>query len=345
MKRISSVVLALSVALSAWAATPNQANINALQFTGVDSSTGNASAPFVDHSTGAIATQAWASGSAVSATNPMPAYLLQGGSAVSASAPLSVQQTATPTAPPYLQLEAIATGIYPGKTPFAIDGRTTGVNSTRVDVIEFGTTYVSPASPIQMQVVSTSANDAALGSGIRSVTIHYLDTNYNAQTTVVTLNGVTPVLTTPTNILRVNGMHANTTAGFSASAAGNISLQAVGGATTYSYISAGYKTSRSSVFTIPAGKTGYIYAFGISTGAVTGAHFTNVTLMATSHDGVAFANVPLLQQELSSVNSSISVPFPIPIKVPATMDIRVNAVSDASNANVTVTCYFDGWYE
>jgi len=329
------VALLLSVtmlATPAYPATPNQANINNLSFTGVDSTTGNAAAPFVDHSTGSLAV----SGVVSISVSGVP---------VAASAPFPVQQTATPTAPPYLQLEAIATGAYPGKTPFSVDGRAFGVNNTRVDVIEFATSYVAPASPIQMQVVSTSANDAALGSGVRSVVIHYLDTNYNVQSTTVTLNGVTPVLTTPTNILRVNGMHAFTTAGFSAAAAGNISLQSVGGATTYAYISTGYRTSRSAVFTIPAGKTGYIYAWGMSAGAVTGSHFTSAQLLATAHEGVALPGVPILQHEVGELNNGIEFLLPIPVKIPATMDIRVSAISDASNANVTVTTNFDGWYE
>jgi len=274
-----------------------------------------------------------------------PVIPLVAAAAVSAANPMPVQQTATPTAPPYLDLAAIATGAYPGKTPFAVDGRATAINNARVDVIEFGTSYTPPASPIQMQVVSTSANDTALGSGIRSVIIHYLDTSYAVQSTIVTLNGLTPVLTTPTNILRVNGMHAYTTAGLAATAAGNISLQAVGGATTYSYIAAGYRTSRSAVFTIPAGKTGYIYSFGASSGATTGTHYTQVSLMATSHEGVALPNVPIVQQEVGTLNGGVNSEFRIMIKVPATMDVKAVAVSDASNANASVLASFDGWYE
>ena len=68
--------------------------------------------------------------------------------------------------------------------------------------------YVPPATPIGMQVVSSSVADTAAGTGVQKVQIDYLDTDYKQQSEIVTLNGTTAVPTVATNILRVNDFFA-----------------------------------------------------------------------------------------------------------------------------------------
>src|SRR5512135_2461251 len=114
---------------------------------------------------------------------------------------------------PLLQPSLItnANGYYPGKSLGFALGYNGNVNNTSVDLWQGPTaTYVFPTTPQQMQVVSSSANDTAAGTGVQSVYIHYLDTNYADRFEIVTLNGVTPVNTVATNILRINGVHSQT---------------------------------------------------------------------------------------------------------------------------------------
>ena len=140
---------------------------------------------------------------------------------------------------PYLY--DVAEGNVAGHTPWSKIGYNGDVGTTEEDLWTVGGSYVFPAAAIQMQVVSSSANDdgAPLGTGVQTVRIYYLDAAYVSKTTTVTLNGVAAVNTTATDIFRVQGFRV-ATAGSGGKAAGNILLQAVGGGVTYSQIATGY---------------------------------------------------------------------------------------------------------
>lgn len=109
-----------------------------------------------------------------------------------------------------------------------------------------------PSAATSMEIVSSSASDAAAGAGARTVLIQYLDANYNRANVVVTMNGVTPVVIGP-QMLRINAVIV-ATAGTTprGSNVGNISVRAAGGlGATYSYMLAGQSIARSSLFTVP----------------------------------------------------------------------------------------------
>ena len=194
-----------------------------------------------------------------------------------------------------------------------------------------------------MAAVSSSASDAAAGTGIQIVRIHYLDSDYNEQVEDVTLNGVTPVLTAGLNILRINGLHAYAV-GSSGAAVGNISLTNSGGTVTYGYITATYTSSRQAIYTVPANKYGYISHWQSSSGS-TGTHFCRIALRATAHDGVLLPGVFLTHDETATQNAPIEVNFEIPLVMPPKTDVKLTAISDAANANVTAIGSFIGWTE
>lgn len=87
-----------------------------------------------------------------------------------------------------------------GKTAYTLNimgRRTTWSDTTSYhDVLEFsgGTllNYVDPAGA-NSEIVSTSANDTAAGTGARTVQVCYLDAAGAMQVSTFTLNGVTPV--------------------------------------------------------------------------------------------------------------------------------------------------------
>ena len=223
--------------------------------------------------------------------------------------------------------------------------RTATVQNVRVDLWDGPTgSYVPPAAPIQMQVVSTdNVNDKAGGTGALTVYIHYLDTNWNVASTSVTMNGTTAVLTTPINILRVNGFHV-TTAGSGGAAAGTISLQAVGGAVTYGVISAGHNRARMPMFTIPAGKVGYIKHWQVSSASAAAA-IVEADLRATTHDGVLLPGVFVMHDQAVGQYIIENVRYDAPLAIPAKTDIKVTAVSGGAADNATVASNVIGWYE
>ena len=247
---------------------------------------------------------------------------------------------------PVLQQDLIgsATGLYPSKTRGFVAGRAPVVQNVKVDVWEGPTgTYVFPVAAQQMRLVSSSVNDTSAGTGIQRVHIHYLDANYAVQTEAVYLNGTTPVLTVATNILRINALHS-LQVGTNNVSAGNISLTNTAGTVTYSYIALGYNTSRQAIYTVPAGVTGYISHWQGSSGS-SGNHFCQIELRATTHDGNLWPGVFLVQDALGTQNGGTAIDFPIPIPIPARTDVKVSAISDASNANVIALGSITGWFE
>lgn len=224
-------------------------------------------------------------------------------------------------------------------------GRSNDIDNVRCDLWEGPTcTYVFPAAAQQMAVVSSSADDAAAGTGARSVEIHYLDANYAPHQITVTLNGTTPVLTVPTNILRINRFHVYS-AGSGGTAAGNISVTNVAGTVTYAALTAGRNVARQAIYTVPAGVSGYISHWQASSGAVSGNHFTVISIHATMNEGTLLPGIFNIVDEVGTLNNSIAVTLPIPVRIPATTDVKMSAISDASSANVVAIGAIMGWFE
>lgn len=250
---------------------------------------------------------------------------------------------------PFLQNDLITSwqNFYPTRKADFVAGRAlANVQNAYQDAWDGPTAvYVWPTGPMQMQVVSTSANDAAAGTGIRTVHIHYLDNLYVPQVTVVTLNGLTPVLTTPTNILRVNGMHAMSIGTVNGVAAGDISIQAVGGAVTYGVLKTGLNRMRQAFYTVPAGHGGYVKKWQVASGSASGTHFTQVELQATCHEGLLLPGVFLYQDGTGGENFAVEIAYDIPLYFPPQTDVKVRAISDAANANATVITNISGWFE
>lgn len=173
--------------------------------------------------------------------------------------------------------------------------------------------FVFPSSAgVQISVVSTSANDTAAGTGIRTLEIHYLDANLAEQIETVTMNGLVPVLTVATNIRFIQCMHM-ATFGTLLAAAGNIS--ASNGGNTHSYIATGDVRCTSSVRMVPAGKRLIVKElFG---GSVSGAAAAVTILNAagSSFDGHDFTSsnvfIPIASAAFQDNSAGLDVAAPL----------------------------------
>lgn len=112
-----------------------------------------------------------------------------------------------------------------------------------------------PTTAVPMEVVSSSANDTAAGTGAQTVTVVYLDSAGTQKTATVTMNGTTAVAM-PENVLFVQLLRAGTSGTVGGNNIGNISIRDSGGlGKTYAYMIAGTGFARSSGIRVPTGFT------------------------------------------------------------------------------------------
>jgi hypothetical protein len=122
------------------------------------------------------------------------------------------------------------------------------------------TTYSEQSSGAQRSIVSSSASDAAAGTGARTVEITYLKADYSGYfTETLTLNGTTAVNTVATDICFIEKIKVLTYGSFGGNV-GVISLKTTtaGGGSTIASIAAGANATFYAHHYVPLGKTGYL---------------------------------------------------------------------------------------
>jgi hypothetical protein len=155
----------------------------------------------------------------------------------------------------FTQQIEIARGRVEGAQPVAITGTLTTSGAVTEIMVFPGSTVkdpsVAPVGGVQMTLVSTSAQDSAAGTGVRTLRFNYLDANLNPQSEIVAMNGTTPVLTTATNVRWVGDL-TGLTFGSEKHAVGDIAVTNAG--TRYKFLDLGARATRSTAFRVPAGK-------------------------------------------------------------------------------------------
>lgn len=113
-------------------------------------------------------------------------------------------------------------------------------------------------------VASTSANDAAAGTGIRTINIIYFGTDGKRYITSATMNGVSNVsVSLARPAVGVQEVYS-TSAGTGLSAAGTITVKNSAGTTTLGQIAVGNSRTVTSVHPVPDGKTLYLRSIRLS---------------------------------------------------------------------------------
>lgn len=144
----------------------------------------------------------------------------------------------------------------------SVAGFTTGDVTTAViaEVAVRATAYTEQAANAQRSIVSTSAADAAAGTGVRSVKVTYLDAlGAGPFTETLTMNGTTPVNFIATNVCFIEKMEVETV-GSGGVAAGTVNLKeaAGGGGATIGSIAAGNLQTFWAHHYVPVGKTAHV---------------------------------------------------------------------------------------
>lgn len=139
-----------------------------------------------------------------------------------------------------------------------IPGESFTVGKTLQDLTPTGGIQGFPVTAETWEVVSTDANDTASGTGARTGVVISLTDGYILQTTLFTLDGLTPVTlsnshfrTRNTTILTAGADPSNTNIG-------NIIIRVSGGGTERMRIPAGIGDCKSLIYTVPANKSAFV---------------------------------------------------------------------------------------
>ena len=209
----------------------------------------------------------------------------------------------------------IARGNVRGAYPMATYGQVIvpGAASRLLVRSQDGSTLSVP-SGVQMQIASTSANDTAAGTGIRTIAMVYLNGDLDTSVEIITLNGTTPVNTVATDIRWVQNIYL-VTAGSGGVSAGVIDVSASG--VVYSRMLAGHRSSTNSFFRVPRGKRFYVTAmYGGSTsgtaaaGALMEFVTTEIDALNQQETGLYYATAGITLQDNST---TLSLPMPLPV--------------------------------
>lgn len=174
------------------------------------------------------------------------------------------------------------------------------------------------------EIVSGSANDAAAGTGARTVLVSGLDGSFIEQSEIATMNGTTAAALTKTYLRINNALVLSAGSGETNDAA--ITIRDAGGGATRAIIPAGAGISKQSNYTVPAGHSLIVReVFGCinRTGGGVVRYATIATMIRTS------TGVRRLPLEFS-ISSSSPYRHPAEIPLPEKTDFMLRST------NVTV---------
>jgi len=186
--------------------------------------------------------------------------------------------------------------------------------------------------------------DKSASTGLQAVFVCYLDGDYAYGCEIVCLGGVAAVDAINNDFFRINHFRA-IASGSGNKAAGAITLRVDGGGATRAQITAGFTRERSSIYTVQAGKTLYIYELEFSFGyAANQTHYCRLYTRANIEPRTSFNTGSLFYpySEAICANSSHTVKIDIPTKIPEKTDIRVSGIASVSGVAAVV---MRGWLE
>lgn len=177
---------------------------------------------------------------------------------------------------------------------------------------------------VSANTIYYSSNNAADNM---TLVVTGLDNNFNEVTDTITLSGTTPVAGA-VKLLRINDVYTNNGVNV-----GEISMRfANSTGTVVDSIAVGYGQNTTGIYTVPAGKTAYLYAGDASTNLN---KETTIVFRIRLHDGtMRVAHIA----ELS--NGAYRYDFHIPQALPEKADLEVYVMNTLDN-NTRVACNFD----
>jgi hypothetical protein len=197
----------------------------------------------------------------------------------------------------------------------------------------------TPTTGQTLYIVSTSANDAAAGTGARTVRTVYLDANGLQQVRTDTLNGTTPV-SLGTGFSFIQWMEVAST-GSSEVSAGNLSVTSTNGAatvaTTFERITAGGNRSLSGRYKVPSDCHGHLVHWDAA--AISTTMDTRLRGQVFADDGAISTVYHFIDRVFlgSGANSSQLLEYR---EIPANAIVKVSAIPGSAPAGNKLDCSF-----
>ena len=220
----------------------------------------------------------------------------------------------------------VSRGQIMGHSAFSIFGYNGDLDQTEESVWPDGSTVPHPTTASVLDIVSTSTDDDAAGTGARTVFIEGLDGSYNVVSETVILDGTTAVETV-NSYLYVNQFYVVTT-GTGGVNAGEITAKV--DTTLYDLIAVGYNQRTTAHYCVPAGYTAYLTEGVITAGQASGSTAVTAFLKQHGPDGI------LRVVAISTLNNgSISYDFAYPVAITEKSCFGATAVGAANNNSVS----------
>ena len=212
----------------------------------------------------------------------------------------------------------IARGKIPNASHINKFGYNDSVGTSFEHITDLGTN-VLPSTAGTVTLVSASTDDTSAGTGARTVEVQGLDENYLPLTETFTMNGTTNVVGS-SSFLRVFRMRV-LTAGTGEINAGNITAS-IGGSNV-ARILADKGQTLMAVYTVPAGKSGYLTKFQGSLSKNQEAVFK---IRAKE-----FGNGFNVKGQFGTFSNTITYDYPIPLQFKEKTDIQILGKAGATS--------------
>ena len=200
-------------------------------------------------------------------------------------------------------------------------------------------TVVHPGG-VQAEIVSTSANDTAAGTGIRKLKLTYFNSSYEKLTEIITMNGLVNVNTTETDIWRIHSLEA-IEIGNGVFAVGTITIKSVGGANLFAQIDIGNNFFTRCLRYVQPGKQGFVQDILVSSTTKEGVDFR--LFGDVNNDAIGGGKVSLGRYAAECVDDVLPIHFDMPIVIDASnsayplgFGIAVQGKAAAQNATASI---------
>lgn len=222
-------------------------------------------------------------------------------------------------------------------------GSNPDVGTTLEDIWTTGGVYTWLQSAVQLEAISSSADDTAAGSGARTVLVEGLGPDWKEASATITMNGTNASTATTQTFIRIHRAYVVTSGTFAAtsltaSQAGTITIRTASAGATHVTLGAAGGTYMSqtelSRYTIPFGYTGFLHgieASGASDKSI------NVYMFQRINPHLSTYNTKRLVWRAMGVNTPIIWQPEIPIKFNQMTDLWMSANVALTSASVEST--------